>query len=90
MVITAFEFHQLLHCGLPSPPGHLPVADRQIGAGDLKIDGGLLLRLVPGMQEAKRRGPIMGAQALLFSRDAVVDVVPTAATAAVQSKPLFI
>src|SRR5690606_23997359 len=87
--LAGFQFRQLLHGCLPGAGCHAGITDREVGAGDLKVDDWLALGLIPRVEKPEGVDAIGRAQADLFSGDAVVDVEPAAATTAVQTEPLL-
>jgi len=62
--LAFLEFDHLVHDELPVAGGNLRVAGGEIGAGDLQVHGGLLLRFVARMEQAQRRGAVGGVQAV--------------------------
>ena len=56
---------------LPIPFGHLRIDGHQLGAGDLQVNGWLLVRLVLGVKNALGGDFVPGLQAVLFAGDAV-------------------
>jgi hypothetical protein len=54
--------------------GDSGIAGRQVGAGDVKIEDGLPVGFVLGMQERKRLGFVLRAQAVLFAGGRVLTV----------------
>lgn len=71
---VAFGLGQLVHCRLPSAHGNLRVGGCQIRPGDLQVKHGLPVGLVLGMEDRKRLGFVLGAQAVLFARGGVFGV----------------
>jgi hypothetical protein len=62
------------------------VACHKIRAGNLQVDGGLLLRLVARVEQAQGGGLVVGVQALLLAGHVVVNVVTSARFAEVESE----
>ena len=72
----------------------LPAINQQqfyvsISAGDLQIDGRKFTGLVLGVQEPRGLRPVIGMQTLLFAGQFVMDVIPSALFATVESESLF-
>jgi hypothetical protein len=59
------------HDQLPVPRGNVRVAGSQVSAGDLQVNGGLLLRLIPAMKQPGDNRPVFGAQARLFAASTI-------------------
>jgi len=76
--LAFFKFDHFLHHELPVPYGDLRVAGRQIGAGDLQVHGGLLLRFAARMKQPQRRRAVGGVQAVLLAGHVIVNVVASA------------
>ena len=71
---VAFGLGQLFHCRLPGAPRHFRVGGRQIRPGNLQVKHWLAVGLVLGMEDRKRLGFVLGAQAVLFARGGVFGV----------------
>jgi hypothetical protein len=82
--LAFFEFDHFLHDELPVAGGNLRVAGGEIGAGDLQVHGGLLLRFAARMEQPQRRGAVGGVQAVLLAGHVIVNVVASAFFAAVE------
>jgi hypothetical protein len=78
-----------VHDELPGAGGNLWIGGRKIGAGDLQINGRGFTGLVFGVQESCGLRPVIGMQTLLFARQFIMDVIPSALFAAVESESLF-
>ena len=63
-----------VHRRLPGALCHFGVGGRQIRPGDVKIEHGLPVGFVFGMQQRKRLGFVLGAQAVLFAGGGVLAV----------------
>lgn len=83
-----FELGGFVHDELPGAGGNLRVRGRQIRAGDLQIDGRLLARLVFRVQKPYRLRAVTGLQTLLFARQIIVKIIPSAFFAAVEPESL--
>ena len=68
---TLLKLQDLLHDVLPIPFGHLRIDGHQVGAGDLQVNGRLLVRLVLGVKKSLGGDFVPGLQAGLFAGDAV-------------------
>ena len=62
---------------------------RQISACDLQIDGGEFTGLVFGVQKPRGLCAVADMQTLLFARQFIVDVIPSALFATVELESLF-
>ena len=82
--LVFFQLHQFIHDELPSANGNLRVAGGEIGAGDLQIHGGLLVRFAARMKQPQRRGAVGCVQAVLLAGHVIVNVVASALFAAVE------
>jgi hypothetical protein len=74
---TTLDFDDLLYHHLPSSFGSFWITGSQIGAGDVAIDGRLLLRLVLYVQESLGREFVVGLKALPFACEPVENVEKT-------------
>src|SRR5208282_1207021 len=83
-----FELGGFVHNELPGAGGNLRVSGRQISAGDLQIDGRLLPGLVFRVQKSRCLRAVTGMQTLLFARQIIVKIIPSAFLAAVKSELL--
>ena len=84
MPVTPTRRHDL-------PPGAFDKAfirGRQIGLGDLQVEGGLLPGLVFSVHKPRCGRAVAGMQTLLFARQIIVKVIPSAFLAAVESELL--
>jgi hypothetical protein len=82
MPVTPTRRHDL-------PPGAFDKAfirGRQIGFGDLQVEGGLLPGLVFRVQKPRCSCTIAGMQTLLFAGQIILNVIPSAFLAAVESE----
>ena len=64
---TLLKLQDFLHDVLPIPFGHLWIDGHQVGAGDLQVNGRLLVRLVLGVKNALGGDFVPGWQAGLFA-----------------------
>jgi len=58
--------------------GNVGSVAAKIGAGDLQIDGGLLVGFLARMEQPQGSGAVSRAQAVLFACHVIVDVIPSA------------
>jgi hypothetical protein len=86
---TFFEFGRLVHGELLGAGGNLRIGRRQISAGDLQINGRQFSGLVLGVQESCGLRPVIVMQTLLFTRQFIMNVIPSAFFAAVESESSF-
>src|ERR1039458_784207 len=81
-----FQSGRLVHDVLPGAGGDLRVAGREIGAGDLQVDGGLPLRLVLGVKQSPGLCPVASMEAVLLAGGRVFAIEDF--TALKQDEPL--
>src|SRR5581483_9532848 len=86
--LILFKLYYFIHDELPVPRGDLRVAGRQIRAGDLQIHSRLLLRFLARMEQPQGCGTVSRAQAVLFARRVIVDVVTSAVFSPIESVSL--
>ena len=86
--LTFFEFYHFLHDELPVAGGNLRIAGGDIGAGDLQIHGGLFGRLAFGVEQSNCSGAVIRAEAFLFARHVIVNVVAPAFFTAIEPESL--
>src|SRR5208283_2159179 len=87
-IAAGLDFDKLDH---DLPPGAIDKAfirGRQIGFGDLQVEGGLLPGLVFSVHKPRCRRSVAGMQTLLFARQIIVKVISSAFLAAVESELL--
>ena len=77
---TLLKLQDLLHDVLPIPFGHLRIDGHQVGAGDLQVNGRLLVRLVLGVKNSLRRHLVAGLQTGLFAGDAILNKINAVAS----------
>jgi len=65
---------RLGHCRPPSALGNLRVDGRQLCPSDLQVKHWLAVGLFLGMEDRKRLGFVLGAQAMPFARGGVFGV----------------
>ena len=75
--LAFFEFDHFVHDELLVAGGNLRVAGGEIGAGDLQVHGGLLLRFAARMEQAQRRGAVGGVQVVLPAGHVIVNARET-------------
>ena len=87
--LAFFELDHFVHDELPVAGGNLRVAGGQIGAGDLQVHGGLLLRFAcaNGTTAAAVARSVV-CKAVLLAGHVIVNVVASAVFAAVESVSL--
>jgi hypothetical protein len=85
--VVPLRQHDFVHGGLPCAFDDLGIARRKIGAGDLQVHGGLLVRLVLGMEQTNPGCPIFGAKGFLLASQTVVR--PKIIATAEHSESLF-
>ena len=83
-----FEFDHFVHNELPVAGGNLRIAGGQIRAGNLQIHGGLFGRLAFGVEQSNCGGTVTRAEAFLFARHVIVNVVASAFFAAIEPESL--
>ena len=71
---TLFEIGCFIHDALPGAGDNLRIAGRQISAGDLQIDGGLIPGLILGVKHPQRLRLVLGAKAGLFAGGRVLAI----------------
>ena len=86
--LVFFELHHFVHDELPVAGGDLRVAGRQIGAGNLQVHGGLLVRFLPRVEQPNGGGTVVRVQAVLLACHVVVNVIPSAFFSFIESVSL--
>jgi len=85
--ITALGFDDFIRYRLPSALGKLWIASGEIGAGDLAVDDGLLLRFVVSVQQPQCGRLVVGFETFPFAGLAVKEI-KDAGVAAIDSVSL--
>ena len=87
-IAAGLDFDKLDHDLLPGAFDKAFIRGRQIGLGDLQVEGGLLPGLVFSVHKPRCGRAVAGMQTLLFARQIIVKVIPSAFLAAVESELL--